>query len=36
MMIKPENTPENNFAAKCALEWTEEAIAIRDHIRTGA
>jgi hypothetical protein len=31
--IRPGNTPENNAAAKTALEWTDEAIAIRDMIR---
>jgi len=33
MMIKPGHTPENNRAAKEALAWLDEAIAIRDHIR---
>jgi hypothetical protein len=33
MAIKRGDTPENNPAAKAALEWVDEAIAIRDHIR---
>ncbi len=31
-MIRPGNTPDNNAAAKIALKWTNEAIAIRDNI----
>jgi len=31
--INVGDTPENNAAAKAALEWVNEAIAIRDHIR---
>ena len=31
-MIHPGNTPKNNAASKIALEWTNEAIAIRDNI----
>ena len=34
--IRPGATPENNAAAKMALEWTDEAIAIRDMIRATA
>jgi hypothetical protein len=33
MTIKRGDTPETNPAAKAALEWVDEAIAIRDHIR---
>jgi hypothetical protein len=33
MAIKRGDTPETNPAAKVALEWVDEAIAIRDHIR---
>jgi len=31
--IREGDTPENNAAAKAALEWVNEAIAIRDNIR---
>ena len=31
--IRPGDTPENNAASKIALDWTDEAIAIRDMIR---
>jgi uncharacterized protein YjbI with pentapeptide repeats len=34
--ICPGNTPDNSAAAKIALEWTQEAIAIRDMIRATA
>jgi len=33
MLISKGETPENNPARKIALDWTEEAIAIRDNIR---
>ena len=33
MAIKEGDTPETNNAAKIALEWIDEAIAIRDNIR---
>jgi hypothetical protein len=33
LAIKEGDTPENNDACKFALEWTNEAIAIRDNIR---
>jgi hypothetical protein len=33
MAIRPGQTPENHQPAKLALEWIDEAIAIRDHIR---
>ena len=36
LVIQTGNTPENNSAAKIALEWTDEAIAIRDMIRATA
>jgi hypothetical protein len=36
MAIREGDTPENNGAAKMALEWIEEAICIRDHIRKTA
>jgi hypothetical protein len=31
--IRPGDTPEANAASKIALDWVNEAIAIRDHIR---
>jgi hypothetical protein len=34
--IRPGDTPESNGAAKIALAWTDEAIAIRDMIRATA
>jgi hypothetical protein len=34
--IRPGDTPEKNGAARIALQWTEEAIAIRDMIRATA
>jgi hypothetical protein len=34
--IKPGDTPEKSSPAKIALEWTNEAIAIRDAIRATA
>ena len=34
--IKPGDTPETNPASAKALEWCDEAIAIRDNIRAGA
>jgi uncharacterized protein YjbI with pentapeptide repeats len=34
--IQPGDTPEKNGAARIALQWTEEAIAIRDMIRVTA
>ena len=33
MRIRPGHTPENSPFAKAALDWIDEAIAIRDHIR---
>jgi uncharacterized protein YjbI with pentapeptide repeats len=33
LAIREGDTPENNSACKIALEWTDEAIAIRDNIR---
>jgi hypothetical protein len=36
LAIKKGDTPEKNPACKIALEWTQEAIAIRDNIRTSA
>ncbi len=33
LAIKKGDTPETNGASKIALEWTDEAIAIRDNIR---
>jgi hypothetical protein len=36
LAIKEGDTPKNNVASKLALEWTEEAIAIRDNIRATA
>ena len=36
LAIKKGDTPETNPAAKLALEWVDEAIAIRDHIRAVA
>ena len=33
LAIKEGDTPENNGASKLALDWTEEAIAMRDNIR---
>ena len=36
MQIKPGDTPETNQAAKIALEWLDEAIMMRDHIRKAA
>lgn len=36
MMIKEGQTPENHQPAKIALSWIDEAIAIRDAIRTTA
>jgi hypothetical protein len=33
LSIRKGDTPENNPFCKIALEWTEEAIAIRDNIR---
>jgi hypothetical protein len=33
LAIKKGDTPKTNPACKIALEWTEEAIAIRDNIR---
>ena len=30
MMIKPGNTPENNFAAKMAREWINEFVNLKD------
>ena len=33
LSITTGDTPETNGASKLALEWTEEAIAIRDNIR---
>ena len=36
MAIRKGDTPENNGAAKVALEWIEEAIVMRDHIRKTA
>jgi len=35
-MIRPGHKPETHIAAKLALDWTNEAIAIRDNIRQGA
>jgi uncharacterized protein YjbI with pentapeptide repeats len=34
--IRPGDTPEKNGVARIALQWTEEAIAIRDMIRATA
>jgi hypothetical protein len=34
--IRPGDTPQKNSAARIALQWTEEAIAIRDMIRAAA
>ena len=36
MMIKPGDTPDTNQASRLALEWVNEAIAIRDIIRKSA
>ncbi len=36
MNIRKGDTPETNQCAKIALEWIDEAIAIRDHIRKTA
>ena len=36
MMIKPGDVPEKSFAARMALGWLDEAISMRDHIRTAA
>ena len=33
MQIRPGHTPETSPFAKAALDWIDEAIAIRDHIR---
>ena len=32
-MIRPGHKPETHVASRLALEWVDEAIAIRDHIR---
>jgi len=34
MNIKEGDTPETNQCAKFALEWINEAISMRNHIRT--
>ena len=36
LSIRKGDTPETNPAAKIALKWVDEAIAIRDHIRKTA
>jgi hypothetical protein len=36
LAIKKGDTPKKNPACKIALEWTEEAISIRDNIRKSA
>jgi hypothetical protein len=36
MQIKPGDTPDKNQAAQIALEWLDEAIMMRDHIRKAA
>jgi acylphosphatase len=36
LAIKKGDTPKSNGASKVALEWTEEAISIRDNIRKTA
>ena len=36
MNIRKGDTPETNHCAKFALEWIDEAISIRDHIRKSA
>ena len=33
MAIRPGDTPENSQVSKITLEWVQEAIAMRDHIR---